>query len=227
MNNMMQQDYKEHWDIKFKTRDWGKYPPEDLVRFIFTHYKYCDRSTLDVLELGCGPGANLWFLNREGFKVSAIDYSPTAIELAYKALEHENNTNIADLKVGDFTQLPWKDRKFDIVIDIFAIYANPIENIKRTIKEVERVLKPGGIGYSKFWGCNTTGFGTGLKLDNHTFDNITIGPCAYMGVSHFVDEDELKLLFKFFSNVIINRINRTDVSKGHMIEEYICQYQKN
>lgn len=226
MNNSVQYDYKSHWDVKFKSRDWGKYPPEDLIRFVFNHYKHCDRSKVEVLEVGCGPGANLWFLNREGFKISGIDYSPTAIELACKLLEKNISETALNLKVGDFSELPWGDNTFDLIIDIFSIYANPIKTIKNTIKEIERVLKPGGLGYSKFWGCNTTGFGSGDKLEHNTFNNISIGPAVNMGVIHFVDEEELRLLFNNFSNIIINKIQRTDVEKGYVIEELICQFQK-
>ena len=27
-------NYKDHWDDKFRAQSWGRYPPEDLVRFM-------------------------------------------------------------------------------------------------------------------------------------------------------------------------------------------------
>lgn len=226
MNSSACIDYKEHWDQKFRTRPWGKYPPEDLVRFIFTHYKHVDRTQIKVLELGCGPGANLWFLSREGFQTSGIDCSPTAIEIAQKFVLAEVKNASLDLKIGDFAHLPWDANAFDCVVDIFAIYANPLEVIERTLKEIERVLKPGGRGFAKFFGCETTGFGLGEKLEHHTFDNIPLGPCAQMGIAHFVTQQELETLFSRFNHVIVSRALRTDAVKGYVVEELTCHFQK-
>lgn len=218
-------DYKEHWDQKFRTQQWGKYPPEDLVRFIFTHYKHVDRTQIKVLELGCGPGANLWFLSREGFQVSGIDCSPTAIKLAKEFVETEVNEASLDLKIGDFADLPWEDNSFDCIVDIYAIYANPLSVIERTIQEINRVLKPGGVGYAKFFGCETTGYGLGEELEHNTFDKISSGPCAHMGIAHFFTLQELKILFNQF-HLIVNRTLRMDAVKGYMVEELACHFQK-
>lgn len=224
----MLSDYNKHWEDKFKIFEWGKYPPEDLVRFIGRNFKDRDRKSIKVLEVGCGPGANLWFLDREGFQVHGIDISPTAIERAMKRLQIENGTpaKALDLKVGDFSHLPWEADVFDIVIDNFAIYANPVAVIKQAISEIYRVMKPGAIGFAKFWGINTSGLGEGDSLEERTFTNIMNGPCTNMGVAHFVDKSELEMLFSNFDNVYIDKILRTDSIKCHEIEEYLCQFQK-
>jgi hypothetical protein len=37
---------------------WGKYPPEELVRFFAAHYYEAEpRNAVKVLEIGCGPVA--------------------------------------------------------------------------------------------------------------------------------------------------------------------------
>ncbi|MGE0754113.1 MAG: class I SAM-dependent methyltransferase [Alphaproteobacteria bacterium] len=223
-------DYTSHWDEKFKSRSWGRWPPEDLVRFMGRNFKNADKSKVRVLEVGCGPGANIWFLQREGFAVSAIDVSPTAIELAGKRLAEENsgsNAQQADLQVGNFQKLPWDDASFDVVIDIFALYANTNEVIASALAEISRVLKPGGLFYTKLWGSNTSGFGDGKQLENSTFDEITSGPCTNMGVSHFFSRDEIEALFgRFFTPLAIDTISRSDVVANQHIEEFHCQFKK-
>ena len=98
------------WEQIFRSRQWGKYPPEHLVRFVAGNfYGAPNRGAVHLLEIGCGPGANVWFMAREGFTVSAIDGSPTAISLAGERLASEGLT--ADLRVGDFFSLPWPDRQ--------------------------------------------------------------------------------------------------------------------
>ncbi len=63
------------WESVFQTQEWGKYPPEYLIRLVARHfYKIPDRSTPAFLDLGCGSGTNSWFLCREGFSnLSIID----------------------------------------------------------------------------------------------------------------------------------------------------------
>ena len=223
-------DYTNHWEEKFSTRAWGRYPPEDLVRFMGRNFKNADKKNVRVLEVGCGPGANLWFLHREGFAVSAIDVSPTAIDLAGKRLEKENKdipSPAPDLKVGNFEKLPWKDGHFDVVIDIFALYANTNEVIASALTEISRVLKPGGLFYTKLWGANTTGYGEGKQLEDATFDDITSGPCSNMGVSHFFNREEIDALFgTFFKATAIDVISRSDVTANQQIEEFHCQFKK-
>ncbi len=224
------QDYTKHWDEKFRTRSWGRWPPEDLVRFMGRNFKNSKKDGVKVLEVGCGPGANVWFLHREGFAVSAIDVSPAAIDLARERLENENkdcNSPKVDLRVGNFGVLPWPDNHFDVVIDIFALYANTTEVISSALAEIRRVLKPGGLFYSKLWGTGTTGFGGGTKLEAATFDDISSGPCCNMGVSHFFSREEINQLFgKFFTPTAIDVIARSDMAANQHIEEFHCQFKK-
>lgn len=61
------------WNSVFKNQEWGKYPSEDLIRFIARNfYSIKNRLDVKVLEIGCGPGANIWFLAREGFSFVAL-----------------------------------------------------------------------------------------------------------------------------------------------------------
>ena len=70
----------DYWENIFASRGWGAYPPEELVRFIARNFRTVpDRSQVHVLEIGCGPGPNIWFLAREGYAAAGIDGSPTAI----------------------------------------------------------------------------------------------------------------------------------------------------
>ena len=222
-------DYNQHWNDKFSSREWGRYPPEDLVRFMGRNFKDIDHNQVAVLEIGCGPGANIWFLHREAYRVAGIDGSSVAIDKAARRLADENkglNSIDPELKVDNFSSLPWVDGSFDLVIDIFAIYANTIEIIGLTLDEVHRVLKPGGRFYSKMWGTGTSGFGSGTEIEPHTFDQIPHGPCFEMGVSHFFDEAEIRHRFQNFQIDAIDTIQRSDAVNNSQIEEIICQCRK-
>jgi SAM-dependent methyltransferase len=51
----------------------------------------------------------------------------------------------AVVKNGDIKDLPFSDEKFDIVIDFSTTDHLPLKDLKKTIKEVYRVLRGGGI----------------------------------------------------------------------------------
>src|SRR5262249_51180391 len=108
------------WEQIFSSRPWGKYPPEPIIREVMRAFsKNADRKQVRMLDLGCGPGANTWFMAREGFSVSGIDGSASAIAQNRQRLANERLS--ADLSVGDFTvALPWPDQTFDGVIDNVA-----------------------------------------------------------------------------------------------------------
>ncbi len=58
------------WEEIFRRKEWGKYPPEHVIRFVARNfYRVADRASIRLLEIGCGPGANIWFMTREGFTV--------------------------------------------------------------------------------------------------------------------------------------------------------------
>ena len=116
------------WDDIFRSKGWGRHPPEHIVRFIArTFSSVRDRSIIRLLEIGCGPGANIWFMAREGFSVCGIDGSATAIHRARQRLTEEGLT--ADLRIGDYAQFPWPDSTFDGAIENVSLYCNPRQRL--------------------------------------------------------------------------------------------------
>ena len=220
----------ELWDRTFASRPWGRYPPEELVRFVSrTFGRAPDRGMITFLEVGCGPGANIWYLVREGYTVAGIDGSPTAIRQSRERLQADgllNGRAPIDLRQGDFGRLPWPAASFDVVIDIEAIYANEVGVIRSCIDEIHRVLKPGGIFFGKMFGPKTTGYKTGIETESNTFDNVVEGPCAGFGASHFFTESELHLLFSGFSTFDLDWVHRSDLGRKIEVFEWLVTARK-
>jgi SAM-dependent methyltransferase len=159
-----------HWNALFSRRPrWSKYPPEDLVGLIARALPDSRRRRdLSALEVGCGPGPNLWFLARDGFRVVGVDGSANAIESARERLRWEglaSSYQETDLKIGDFATLSWDDCSFDVVIDIQAISHNAAPVIRSAIAEIDGVLKPGGWFFGRMFGPKTTGISTGVLFE--------------------------------------------------------------
>ncbi len=69
------------WDQRMAVTRQARYPAEVFVRFVAdNYYKADDRSRVKFLDLGCGGGANSWYLAHEGFHVTALDQSKAALE---------------------------------------------------------------------------------------------------------------------------------------------------
>lgn len=119
------------------------YPFDCVVTFIFRYSpRESDRSSVGICELGCGAANNLWFAAREGFRVAGIDGSSSAIEFAKNRFAREGLRG--DLRVGDFTQLPWGNEVFDLVIDRGSLTCASLADQRKAVDEAHRVLRPGG-----------------------------------------------------------------------------------
>ena len=220
----------EYWERIFSTRPWGSYPPEELVRFIARNFRAVrDKADVRVLEIGCGPGPNIWYLAREGFTAAGIDGSPTAIRQAEERLVAEGLPHTmphVDLKVGDFASLPWANETFDSIVDVAALYANPMPKIVATITEIRRTLKPGGVFFGKMFGTSTTGSDSGEMIEPGTMRNPRIGPCAGNAISHFFTREELGNLFAGFNELGIDYTHRTDRNGEVQIFEWLVSARK-
>jgi SAM-dependent methyltransferase len=201
-----------------------------LVRFISRTFPNIEeRKRFHALELGCGPGANLWYLAREGFSIAGIDGSANAIDLARKRLCAEGLDiafQEADLRVGNFATLPWPVDHFDIVIDIEAIYCNTLPVIRSVIAEIKRVLRSGGWFFAKMFDPKTTGATSGKRLEVHTTETPIKGPLAGMGVTHVFTEREIRKEFAGFTELSLDWVHRSDRDGRFNVFEWLVQARK-
>lgn len=94
-----------------------------------------------VLDVGCGDGYYLHLLSNLGIKLdlTGTDYDKEGLEKARQNLKKTIPLVQADL----MKKLPFKDRTFDKVV--MSEVAEHLPNDVKGLKEVYRVLKPGGI----------------------------------------------------------------------------------
>lgn len=131
------------WDKVYtmnENHDRSKPPREDIVALV----PVLKESTVkNILDLGCGMGRHTVYLAKQGFQISGFDNSPKGIELAQKWVREEHVT--ADLRVHDMRErYPYDDNTFDAVVASRVIHHGTIQEIRNIIREISRVLKPGG-----------------------------------------------------------------------------------
>lgn len=218
--------WDEVWEDVFSQQEWGKYPSEEVVRFVARNfYKVPDRKSVKILDLGCGPGAQLWYLAREGFSIYGIDGSKTAIEKARERLDQECPGWTGELKVGDITTLPFSDSFFDAVIDNEVIYANSLEDSRRIYTELARVCKVGGKLYSRTFATGCWGDQTGQKVGHNAY-LVSEGPMFNKGLTRFTEYGEIHQLATGFQINEIDLLVRTVDSRQHEIKEWIILGEK-
>lgn len=94
-----------------------------------------------ALVVGCGLGDDAKYLDDLGFKVTAFDISPTAIEWAKKL---HKDTDI-QFEVADLFQ-PFRGwlREFDFVLEVYTIQPLPLEMRPKVIDSIAAFVTRGG-----------------------------------------------------------------------------------
>lgn len=99
-----------------------------------------DAPGLDLLDVGCGPGLELVRFARGGARVTGIDLVAAHVEQARKNLEALSLPGT--VAEADAERLPFENRTFDRVISFNALQFTPA--MERALREIHRVLRPGG-----------------------------------------------------------------------------------
>ncbi|MDQ3069602.1 MAG: methyltransferase domain-containing protein [Acidobacteriota bacterium] len=96
----------------------------------------------DVLDIGCGAGRLALFCAAQGARVTALDFSPKAIDVARMvASSLERPVDGVEFAVGRFEDL---DRAFDIVL-MTEVFEHIETAPPDTLRQLRALVKPGGI----------------------------------------------------------------------------------
>jgi ArsR family transcriptional regulator len=96
---------------------------------------------LDVADFGCGTGVLSLEMATWARKVTAIDYSASALAKARERAERERLKNVTFLE-ADLHELPLPASKMDLVVLSQSLHH--VAYPERVLKEAARLLKPGG-----------------------------------------------------------------------------------
>jgi ubiquinone/menaquinone biosynthesis C-methylase UbiE len=96
-------------------------------------------SDTKILDLCCGAGQTTRFLVQFSDAVTGLDLSPVALSRAAQ------NVPQADYIEGAAEKMPLPDQQFDLVHISVALHEMETDQLRNILKEVYRVLKPGGV----------------------------------------------------------------------------------
>lgn len=92
-----------------------------------------------ICDMGCGPGQIARYLHRQGVKTLGVDLSPRMVAEAQRL-----NPEIP-FHQGDMLSLPDPNSSWGGIAAFYCIIHIPREQIVDALREMKRVLKPGGV----------------------------------------------------------------------------------
>lgn len=206
---------KRVWEDSFAQqiaeRAYNTAPVEAVIRTVSYYLRSrsheAGRTPLHFLEMGCGAGPNLIWLAQKGMRVSGVDISPTALELARENLKRAGcQDRVGELLEASVTDVPFHDASFDGIIEACVFQHLSRSDRQQAFRQVRRLLKPKGVfvgymldaGHSVFQAKQSEQ----LKDDPGTLmlgDGSSKFHLTNIGLSHFFRETEFAELLHDFS----------------------------
>ena len=153
----------EYWNSAYR-----RYPsPPRCDSWLEPHRDLLNRSReVPVIDLGCGSGRDCSFLQQEGFRVIAGDFSRVAL---CTARQHFDGVSVLELDLRHPLPLA-EDRALVMISDLSLHYFNWATTV-RIVDEMSRVLRRGGVLFCRVNSTHAVNYaGQGVEVERHYYD---------------------------------------------------------
>lgn len=195
--------YMEMWDNWSKKRS-GK-PIYDLW---LEEYKdlLTENKEQEILDLGCGIGADTLYLLENGYQVLSCDFSIKALESIKKHIPNSKTKYLDMMK-----HFPFEDCSYKIIIADLSLHYFDNKTTIYIMKQIKRVLKKNGVLLARVASEKDINFGAGIgkKLEKNFY---------FEGdyTKRFFDKEDVMQYFG-----IIGNIESQETSMTRQEEEYV------
>ena len=131
--------FPKKWDEDFFKRTWANKPEANRKRLMELGFSNLDH----VLDAGCGYGHWTFMLGELNKKVTGIEFEKYRCNAAKELRDYFGYKNV-QIDQGSMTNTTYKNELFD---GVFTFYAIECTEYRKSLKEIYRVLKPGGLFY--------------------------------------------------------------------------------
>lgn len=185
---------QNYWEDIYKAgAQLNRYPYDFVVTFIYRYFPRSKaREDIKILEIGSGAGNNLWFAAREGFSVTGIDISESAITFSRNRFKEEKLPG--EFLVGDFTKIGFKN-EFDIVLDRGSLSCVSYRQIQDSFDKIHTALSESGTFIFNGYSSEHASASCGEKSGDGLTKNITGGPLQGLNQLCFLDKEQVGALF--------------------------------
>jgi SAM-dependent methyltransferase len=109
-------------------------PDEPVTPFIFRYFSPGRK----LLEAGCGSGRFVYWLTEKGLDIEGLEISADTVATLHRLYPQLR------IRQGDVRALPYPDNTFDGILSL-GVIEHVFEGMAQPIREMHRVLKPGGV----------------------------------------------------------------------------------
>ena len=163
MDNKILIEQSQHWEKSFSSKPemFGSEPSHSAKIAL---EKFKKNNVKHIIELGAGLGRDTIFFAKNSIKVTALDYSPTAVEIIKKKSDSLGLSDFIDAQTHDLRQkLNFKDDSFE------GCYSHMLYCMAFTEIELEKLNNDISHKLKKGWGVT---YSTGLT---HQVKKVTSG----------------------------------------------------
>ena len=177
---------------------------EDIesIPFSYKLHEYSKYKGKKIFDIGCGNGYVCSKYAIEGARVYGVDLTKKAIKLSYKRFKYLRLKG--NFKQASAEKLPFPNNSFDCVCSVGVLHH--VKNTNKALKEIFRILKPGGRLILMFYNRNSAKYQFRYRLKS-----LLTGKSMQELVNEFdgagnplgkvFSKTELKKKLKLFSNI--------------------------
>jgi SAM-dependent methyltransferase len=212
--------FSSEWENIYKSNiHLSIWPWSEVVTLVNQYSKSID-DYKNVLEIGCGAGANIPFFISRGNNYYGVDGSKIIISRLKKKFPLLKKKLLS----CDFTKNINFKKKFDIIIDRGSLTHNKLIDINSCLKILSSKVRESGIyiGVDLF-SSNHSSSKLGKRVDKFTRSNIHTNQFRGVGNVHFFTKKNIFNLFKNnnFKIIHLEHINKKNLIKNKKEEHSV------
>ncbi|MER8010354.1 class I SAM-dependent methyltransferase [Streptomyces sp. NPDC094149] len=163
---------REHWQRTYGAHP-GMYGQEPSAPAVHAAEIFHANGAKDVLELGAGHGRDALYFAREGFTVHATDFSAAGLEQLKHAAKAQGLAERVTTAVHDVREpLRLPDASVDAVYaHMLLCMALSTQEIHALVRDVRRVLRPGGVFVYTVRHTGDAHYGTGTPRGEDIYEH--------------------------------------------------------
>ena len=186
---------KALWNANVVKYDLG-WPDECVVRFLAKSYRGVNKAGVRVLDFGCGSGRNALAMVQSGFDVVGADQNTDALALTQKKVAAVGGTIETIENVG--MEVPLREESIDCAVCWGCLYLSKEAERKLLLRNVCKVIKPGGLLLANWRADDDYFCGKGEALEKNVY--VLDDRAAAYGLAgmtyYFAPLDDLRALYE-------------------------------
>ena len=153
-----------------------------------------------IVEIGAGLGRDTLFFAKNSINITALDYSPSGIEVINQKTKKNNLSNYISTKLFDVRQkLPFEDNSVDACYShMLYCMALTIDDLQKLNNEIHRILKPNGLNIYTVRHTNDGDYKNGKHIGEDLYENDGF-------IVHYFSEEKVNSLLNGFKNITLEK----------------------